>query len=103
MTAITTTPKSATPTGFSLTCVSFASLLPGAYRRRVPVSLGPVVPPTLWGMTERRLRAVAAGPLSEELAQRIRDAEPRLDLVVEQDLLPPQLHPGDHAGDPDFS
>jgi len=53
-------------------------------------------------MTERRLRAVAAGPISEELAQRVRDAEPRLDFVVEQDLLPPQQHPGDHAGDPDF-
>ncbi|GAA4735933.1 D-2-hydroxyacid dehydrogenase [Amnibacterium soli] len=53
-------------------------------------------------MSERRLRAVAAGPLSDELAQRIRDAEPRLDLIVEQDLLPPQQHPGDHAGDPGF-
>lgn len=53
-------------------------------------------------MTERRLRAVAAGPISDELAQRVRDAEPRLDLVVEQDLLPPQQHPGDHAGDPGF-
>ncbi len=53
-------------------------------------------------MTGRRLRAVAAGPISEDLAQRVRDAEPRLDLVVEQDLLPPQQHPGDHAGDPDF-
>ena len=53
-------------------------------------------------MSERRLRAVAAGPISDELAQRIRDAEPRLDLVVEQDLLPPQQHPGDHAGDPAF-
>lgn len=54
-------------------------------------------------MTERSVRAVAAGPLSDELADRIRAAEPRLDLVVEQDLLPPQLHPGDHAGDPDFT
>jgi phosphoglycerate dehydrogenase-like enzyme len=53
-------------------------------------------------MTERRLRAVAATPLSDDLADRIRAAEPRLDLVVEQDLLPPQLHPGDHAGDPGF-
>ena len=53
-------------------------------------------------MTERRLRAVAATPLPEELAERVRAAEPRLDLVVEQDLLPPQLHPGDHQGDPAF-
>lgn len=53
-------------------------------------------------MTERRLRAVAATPISEELAERVRQAEPRLDLVVEHDLLPPQQHPGDHQGDPDF-
>ena len=53
-------------------------------------------------MAERRLRVVAAGPLPEDLADRIRAAEPRLDLVVPQDLLPPQLHPGDHAGDPAF-
>jgi phosphoglycerate dehydrogenase-like enzyme len=53
-------------------------------------------------MTQRRLRVVAAGPLSDELADRIRAAEPRIDLVVEQDLLPPQQHPGDHAGDPAF-
>jgi phosphoglycerate dehydrogenase-like enzyme len=53
-------------------------------------------------MTDRRLRAVAATPIPEELAERVRAAEPRLDLVVEQDLLPPQQHPGDHAGDPAF-
>ena len=54
-------------------------------------------------MTERRLRAVAATPIPERLAERIRAAEPRLDLVVEQDLLPPQQHPGDHGGDPAFT
>ncbi|MGT2426423.1 D-2-hydroxyacid dehydrogenase [Amnibacterium kyonggiense] len=53
-------------------------------------------------MTDRRLRVVAATPLPDDLADRIRAAEPRLDLVVPQDLLPPQRHPGDHAGDPDF-
>jgi len=53
-------------------------------------------------VTTRRLRAVAATPLSDELAERIRAAEPRLDLVVEQDLLPPERHPGDHRGDPAF-
>lgn len=53
-------------------------------------------------MTGRRLRAVAATPLADEHAERIRAAEPRLDLILEQDLLPPQMHPGDHAGDPGF-
>jgi phosphoglycerate dehydrogenase-like enzyme len=54
-------------------------------------------------MTDRRLRAVAATPIPEALAERVRAAEPRLDLIVEQDLLPPQLHPGDHQGDPAFT
>ncbi|MGN6445140.1 D-2-hydroxyacid dehydrogenase [Amnibacterium sp.] len=53
-------------------------------------------------MTDRRLRAVAVTPLPEALADRVRAAEPRLDLIVEQDLLPPMRHPGDHQGDPDF-
>ncbi|MBW4042929.1 MAG: D-2-hydroxyacid dehydrogenase [Acidobacteria bacterium] len=54
-------------------------------------------------MTGRRLRAVAATPLPDHLADRIRAAEPRLDLVVPQDLLPPQRHAGDHGGDPAFA
>ena len=41
--------------------------------------------------------------MPEELVQRVRAAEPRLDFVVEQDLLPPMRWPGDHPGDPDFS
>ncbi len=48
------------------------------------------------------LRVVAATPVSDELAERIRAAEPRIDFVVEQDLLPPMRHAGDHAGDPGF-
>ncbi len=53
-------------------------------------------------MTERRLRAVAATPITPELVELVRAAEPRLDFVVEQDLLPPQLYSGDHTGDPEF-
>ena len=49
-----------------------------------------------------RLRAVAATPIPQPLVQRIRDAETRLDFVVEQDLLPPMRLPGDHPGDPAF-
>lgn len=54
-------------------------------------------------MTERCVRAVAATPIPPELVELVRAAEPRLDFVVEQDLLPPQLHSGDHTGDPDFT
>jgi hypothetical protein len=48
MTAIPTTPMSATPTGFSLTCVSFVDAL-RAYRRRSGPSLGLPLPPRLGG------------------------------------------------------
>jgi phosphoglycerate dehydrogenase-like enzyme len=49
-----------------------------------------------------RLRAVVAAPLSEENAERVRRAEPRVDLVYEPELLPPMRHPADFDGDPDF-
>lgn len=54
-------------------------------------------------MAERRIRAVAATPIPDELVQRIMQREPRVDLVVEQDLLPPMRHGGDHGGDPDWT
>ncbi|HEY5880758.1 MAG TPA: D-2-hydroxyacid dehydrogenase [Nakamurella sp.] len=49
-----------------------------------------------------RLRVVASTPISEELIAQIVAAEPRIDFVRDQSLLPPQLFPGDHAGDPNF-
>ena len=50
-----------------------------------------------------RLRVVAATPVSEELISRVIRAEPRIDFVRDQDLLPPHRFPGDHSGDPSFS
>jgi phosphoglycerate dehydrogenase-like enzyme len=50
-----------------------------------------------------RLRVVVASPLAEELCRLIEEAEPRLDLVRDQSLLPPMRHPADYSGDPDFS
>ncbi|MDQ1512616.1 MAG: hypothetical protein QOC59_458 [Microbacteriaceae bacterium] len=52
---------------------------------------------------EQRLRVVAATPVADDLVERIVAAEPRIDFVVEQDLLPPMRHPGDHGGDPGFT
>ncbi|HEY5320029.1 MAG TPA: D-2-hydroxyacid dehydrogenase [Galbitalea sp.] len=52
-------------------------------------------------MTDR-LRVVVATPLSEELCALIEAREPRIQLVRDQELLPPQLHAGDHKGDPAF-
>jgi phosphoglycerate dehydrogenase-like enzyme len=49
-----------------------------------------------------RLRVVVASPLAEELCRLIEEAEPRLDLVRDQSLLPPMRHPADYSGDPDF-
>jgi phosphoglycerate dehydrogenase-like enzyme len=52
---------------------------------------------------KRRLRVVAATPISEELIDRITTIEPRIDFVHEPDLLPPQRFAGDHQGDSDFT
>ncbi|MFF7308914.1 NAD(P)-dependent oxidoreductase [Streptomyces sp. NPDC008137] len=49
-----------------------------------------------------RLRVAVAAPLSEENCARIRELEPRIDLVVDQRLLPPMRWPADYAGDPDW-
>ncbi|PXA71769.1 D-2-hydroxyacid dehydrogenase [Cryobacterium arcticum] len=49
-----------------------------------------------------RLRVVVASPLAEELCRLIEQAEPRIDLVRDQSLLPPMRHPADYQGDPAF-
>jgi phosphoglycerate dehydrogenase-like enzyme len=45
---------------------------------------------------------VASTPISEELIAQIGRAEPRIDFIRDQALLPPQRFPGDHSGDPAF-
>jgi phosphoglycerate dehydrogenase-like enzyme len=50
-----------------------------------------------------RLRVFVCTPLSDELCSLVTSLEPRIDLVVEQDLLPPMRWAGDHDGDPHFS
>jgi phosphoglycerate dehydrogenase-like enzyme len=47
-------------------------------------------------------QVLIASPLEAELAARIRDADPRAEVVFEPDLLPPARYPGDHRGDPAF-
>ncbi|GHB37970.1 2-hydroxyacid dehydrogenase [Streptomyces umbrinus] len=49
-----------------------------------------------------RLRVAVAAPLSEENRARILALEPRIDLVVDQALLPPMRWPADFAGDPSW-
>lgn len=49
-----------------------------------------------------QLRVVVAKPLAAEYVERIRSAEPRIELVIEPDLLPPMRWPSDHEGDPAF-
>jgi phosphoglycerate dehydrogenase-like enzyme len=49
-----------------------------------------------------RTRVLIASPLEAELVERIREAEPRAEVVYEPDLLPPARYPGDHRGDPEF-
>ncbi|MFB7892506.1 D-2-hydroxyacid dehydrogenase [Microbacterium sp. NPDC056044] len=49
-----------------------------------------------------RLRVVVAAPFDPALAPVITDAEPRIDLIVDHDLLPPMRHAADFSGDPSF-
>lgn len=52
--------------------------------------------------TSTRLRVVVATPLSEENCRLIESAEPRLELIRDQELLPPMRHAADFGGDPSF-
>ncbi len=45
---------------------------------------------------------MAGSPLRAELRPLIAAVDPAVELVVADDLLPPQRHPGDHDGDPAF-
>lgn len=49
-----------------------------------------------------KLRVVVAKPLEAEYVERLRAADPRIDVVIEPDLLPPMRWPSDHGGDPAF-
>lgn len=48
------------------------------------------------------LRVVIATPLRQELVERIAGVDPRVEVCIDHDLLPPMRYPADHAGDPDF-
>jgi phosphoglycerate dehydrogenase-like enzyme len=49
-----------------------------------------------------RTQVLIATPLEAGLAARIREAEPRAEVLYEPDLLPPARYPADHRGDPAF-
>jgi phosphoglycerate dehydrogenase-like enzyme len=50
---------------------------------------------------EKRLRVVAAVPLSEELCRLIEELEPRVEVVRDHSLVRPMTGPADWSGDPD--
>jgi phosphoglycerate dehydrogenase-like enzyme len=52
--------------------------------------------------TTDRLRVVVCTPLEPDLCRLLTELEPRIDLVVDQALLPPMRWPGDHDGEPSF-
>ena len=52
--------------------------------------------------TEKKLRAVVAVPLREELCRLIEELEPRLEVVRDHSLMPPMRGPADWSGDPAF-
>jgi glyoxylate/hydroxypyruvate reductase len=47
-------------------------------------------------------QVLIASPLEGELAERIKAADPRAEVLFEPDLLPPARYPADHRGDPGF-
>lgn len=49
------------------------------------------------------VRIAIATPLRQELCDRIAAVDPRVEVVVDHELLPPMRYPADHAGDPDFA
>ena len=50
-----------------------------------------------------RVTVAIATPLEEELVDRVRRVDERLDVRFEADLLPPPRYPSDHGGDPAFA
>lgn len=48
------------------------------------------------------IRVAIATPLPADLRYLITDVDPGVELLVDDDLLPPMRHPGDHDGDPAF-
>jgi len=52
--------------------------------------------------TPSRLKVAIATPLTDELCALLTHLEPRIELLYEQDLLPPMRWPGDHDGEPSF-
>ncbi|MFT3861116.1 D-2-hydroxyacid dehydrogenase [Micropruina sp.] len=50
-----------------------------------------------------KVRVAIAAPLAPELCDRIAAVDPRVEVVVDQELLPPMRHAADFAGDPAWS
>src|SRR6478735_6480157 len=50
----------------------------------------------------RTVRVAVATPLPTELRTLITDVDPGVELLVDDDLLPPMQYPGDHSGDPAY-
>lgn len=53
--------------------------------------------------SEKKVRAVVAVPLPEELCRLIEELEPRLEVVSDPSLVPPMRGPADWSGDPGFT
>ncbi|MEL4357665.1 MULTISPECIES: D-2-hydroxyacid dehydrogenase [unclassified Luteococcus] len=54
-------------------------------------------------MSLDHLRVAVVTPLTQEHADLISAADPRIEVVLEPELIPPMRFPGDHNGDPAFS
>ena len=50
-----------------------------------------------------KVRVVVAAPLAPDLCDRIAAVDPRVEVLVDQDLLPRMRHAADFSGDPDWT
>ena len=75
---------------------------PGKSGAAVAEKPGASVPEKPGASVSERLRVVVATPLPPELCAFIERAEPRIELIHDQSLLPPERWPGDFGGDPAF-
>lgn len=53
--------------------------------------------------SNEKVRVVIAAPLAPELCDRIAAVDPRVEVVADQQLLPPMRHAADFGGDPSWS
>ena len=83
--------------------VRIASGAPNCSRTAALISIASILIGPASGKIWSMVTVVIATPVEEELVERLRAVDDRLDVRFERDLLPPPRYPSDHVGDPSFA